>query len=208
MSQPDDVPAERAPLWLWLKLGLMSFGGPAAHISLIQSEICERRKLATYDTYLRGLNFAVLLPGPEALQLATYLGWRISGLPGALLAGAGFVLPGAMLMIAATLWIATKGDVPLIKAVFAGVQPVIVAFVTAALFKLARSNLKSKLALVLSVFALVAMMLFSGVFPLVILIAGVLGALLLSDGNDYYEINPLADDKPEGRKRTTITVLG
>ncbi|MEM8688863.1 MAG: chromate efflux transporter [Pseudomonadota bacterium] len=208
MSQPDDLPAERAPVWLWLKLGLMSFGGPAAHISLIQSEICERRKLATYDTYLRGLNFAVLLPGPEALQLATYLGWRISGIPGALLAGAGFVLPGAILMITATLWIATKGDAPLIKAVFAGVQPVIVAFVTAALFKLARNHLRSKLALGLAVFALVAMMLFSGVFPLVILIAGALGALLLADGHDYYEINPQADDTPAGRKRTVIIVLG
>ena len=207
MSQPDTVPENRAPLWLWLKLGLMSFGGPAAHISLIQSEICERRKLADYDTYLRGLNFAVLLPGPEALQLVTYLGWRISGIPGALLAGAGFILPGAALMIAATLWIASKGDVPLIKAVFAGVQPVIVAFVTAALFKLARSNLKSKLALTLAVFALVAMMLFSGVFPLVILISGALGALLLADGHDYYQINPEAAGTQSGRKRTTITVL-
>ena len=82
MSQPESAPAERATLWMWFKLGLMSFGGPAAHISLIQSEICERRKLADYDTYLRGLNFAFLLPGPEALQLVTYLGWRLKGIPG------------------------------------------------------------------------------------------------------------------------------
>lgn len=208
MSQPDPVPAERATLWMWFKLGLMSFGGPAAHISLIQTEICERRKLADYDTYLRGLNFAVLLPGPEALQLVTYLGWRLSGIPGALLAGAGFVLPGAVLMATVTLWIVAKGDLPTIKAVFAGVQPVIVAFVTAALFKLARSNLRSKLSLFLAVFALVSMMLFSGAFPLVILISGVLGALLLADGHEYYELNPSTEPDPAGRRRTALTVLG
>ncbi len=208
MSQPESAPAERATLWMWFKLGLMSFGGPAAHISLIQSEICERRKLADYDTYLRGLNFAFLLPGPEALQLVTYLGWRLKGIPGALLAGAGFVLPGAVLMLTATLWIVAKGDLPTIKAAFAGVQPVIVAFVTAALFKLARSNLRSKLALALAVFALVAMMLFSGAFPLVILISGVLGALLLADGHDYYELNPRPEPDPAGRRRAAFTVLG
>lgn len=207
MSQPPTSSAERPPLWLWLKLGLMSFGGPAAHISLIQNEICERRKLADYDTYLRGLNLAVLLPGPEAVQLVTYLGWRISGIPGALLAGAGFVLPGAMLMIAATLWIAAKGDLPMVKAAFAGVQPVIVAFVTAALFKLARGNLRSKLGLVLAVFALVTMMLFSGVFPLIILISGILGALLLTDGHDYFELNPQTEESQASRKRTSFVVL-
>lgn len=207
MSQDDPSPPEPASVWLWFKLGLMSFGGPAAHISLIQSEVCERRKLADYDAYLRGLNFAVLLPGPEAQQLVTYLGWRISGIPGALLAGLGFILPGAVLMIAATLWIANRGDVPLIQAAFEGVQPVIVAFVTAALFKLARSNLKSKLGLGLAVFALVAMMLFSGIFPLIILISAALGALLLTDGNDYFELTPQRDSSQANNKRTLVTVL-
>lgn len=207
LAEPETEPTERPPLWLWLKLGLMSFGGPAAHISLIQNEICEQRKLADYDTYLRGLNFAVLLPGPEAVQLVTYLGWRISGIPGALLAGAGFVLPGAVLMIVATLWISAKGDLAMVQAAFAGVQPVIVAFVTAALFKLARSNLKSKFALVLAIFALIAMMVFSGIFPLIILISGVLGALLLVDGNDYFELNPQTPENQANRKRTSLLVL-
>ncbi len=207
MSQPSPPSAERPSLWLWFKLGLMSFGGPAAHISLIQTELCERRKLVDYDTYLRGLNFAVLLPGPEAQQLVTYLGWRMSGIPGALLAGAGFILPGAVLMIAATLWIAAKGDVPMIKAAFSGVQPVIVAFVTAALFKLARSNLKSKLGLALAVFALVSMMLFSGIFPVIILVSGVLGAVLLTDGHDYFELNPQTTEEPGNRRRTMFMVL-
>lgn len=207
MSQVDPPQSEPASLWLWFKLGLMSYGGPAAHISLIQSELCERRKLADYDSYLRGLNFAVLLPGPEAQQLVTYLGWRISGIPGALLAGLGFVLPGAVLMIAATLWIAERGDVPLIQAAFKGVQPVIVAFVTAALFKLARSNLKSKLGLGLAIFALVTMMLFSGIFPLIILISAALGALLLTDGNDYHQLNPQNPEGQANHKRTLFTVL-
>ena len=90
-------------VWMWLKIGLMSFGGPAAHIALIQSEVCERYKLASQQSFLRGLNFAMLLPGPEAQQLATYLGWRIGGIPGGLVAGLGFVIPGAIFMIAATI---------------------------------------------------------------------------------------------------------
>ncbi len=206
LSDPP-APDERPSLWLWFKLGLMSFGGPAAHISLIQNEVCERRKLADYDTYLRGLNFAVLLPGPDAQQLVTYLGWRLSGIPGALLAGAGFVLPGAILMIAVTLWIATRGDMPMIQAAFAGVQPVIVAFVTIALFRLSRAHLKSKLALALAIFALVTMMLFSGVFPLIILIAGALGAVLLTDGHDYHELSPQSQGTRTSRKGTAIAVL-
>ncbi len=95
----------------------------------------------------------------------------------------------------------------MIKAAFSGVQPVIVAFVTAALFKLARSNLKSKLGLALAVFALVAMMLFSGIFPVIILVSGILGAVLLTDGHDYFELNPQTTEEPGNRRRTMFMVL-
>ena len=119
----------RVSLGTWVKIGLLSFGGPAAHISVIQHEICERQKLADYDTYLRGLNFAVLLPGPEAQQLATYLGWRLGGISGALQAGLGFILPGTVIIILVTLMMIQGGEMPLVKAAFRGVQPVIVALV-------------------------------------------------------------------------------
>ena len=185
----------------------MSFGGPAAHISVIQHEICERRKLAGYDTYLRGLNFAVLLPGPEAQQLATYLGWRLGGVSGALQAGLGFILPGATLIILATLMIAYGGDKPLLRAAFQGVQPVIVALVTVALFRMARNSLKDGTTIGLAVFALAAMSLFSGVFPLVIAIAAAAGAIILPDGQAGYLVQDNPDEHPGQFKRTLKILL-
>lgn len=198
---------ERVPLMVWVKIGLMSFGGPAAHISVIQHEICERRKLADYDTYLRGLNFAVLLPGPEAQQLATYLGWRLGGVVGALQAGLGFILPGTALIILATLLLIQGGDLPLIKAAFSGVQPVIVALVTVALFRMARLALKDRVTSALAVFAFVAMSLFSGVFPLIIIIAGAVGMVMLPDGQAGYLVQDEPNEPPAQIRQTIKTLL-
>jgi len=204
----DSKVPQKPPAWLWLKIGLMSFGGPAAHISLIQQEVCERHKLTTYDTYLRGLNFAVLLPGPEAQQLVTYLGWRIGGIAGALKAGLGFVLPGAIIMILVAALLATGAEIPWIKAIFQGVQPVIVALVTVALFRFARHNLKNGFCMLVAVFALVTMNLVNGVFPIIILVAAALGAIVLPDGETGYYVDEDAQQLSSNTKQRTLKTIG
>ncbi len=141
-AQPE-TPHTLGEIVVWLRIGLLSIGGPAAHIALIESEIVERLKWADRDTFLRGLSFATMLPGPEAQQLATYLGWHHNGLRGGVIAGLGFVLPGAALMIALTLTLSIFGGSELLKTVFAAVQPVIVAFVALAIWRLRAQALLS-----------------------------------------------------------------
>ncbi|MEM7428513.1 MAG: chromate efflux transporter [Pseudomonadota bacterium] len=206
MNADLQAPASPPSLATWFRIGLMSFGGPAAHISVIQQEICERQKLVDYDTYLRGLNFAVLLPGPEAVQLATYLGWRLEGTAGALKAGLGFILPGAALIILVTVMLIGGGEMPLVQAMFRGVQPVIVALVTVALFRLARSAVKDGVTAGLAVFALVVMSLFSGVFPIIILIAGALGAIMLPDGQAGYVMQEDESERPAAPWQTAYAL--
>ncbi len=206
MSQDAPHSPESPPLETWVRIGLMSFGGPAAHISVIQQEICERQKLADYDTYLRGLNFAVLLPGPEAVQLATYLGWRLGGVKGALKAGLGFILPGAALIILVTIMLLKSGDMPAVQAVFRGIQPVIVALVTVALFRMARNTLKNGVTSALAVFALVAMSLFSGVFPLIIIIAAAVGAVMLPDGQAGYLVQDETTEPASHRRQMSYSL--
>jgi chromate transporter len=194
-------------VWMWLKIGLMSFGGPAAHIALIQTEVCERQKLASQDSFLRGLNFAMLLPGPEAQQLATYLGWRIGGIPGGLVAGLGFVIPGAIFMIAATLAVHESGDVPLVDAVFRGVQPVVVAFVAFALVNIARRALTGSAAIAMAVAAFIAGQFFGVSFPMIALGAAVISLVLMPRGrNRIEEIGENRAPAP-GDKRRAVSIL-
>ena len=166
-------------VWMWLKIGLMSFGGPAAHIALIQSEVCERYKLASQQSFLRGLNFAMLLPGPEAQQLATYLGWRIGGITGGLVAGLGFVIPGAIFMIAATIALHELGNVPLVDAVFRGVQPVVVALVAFALFNIAKRALTGPAAIAMAVAAFAAGQFLGVSFPLIAVVAALTSLMVM-----------------------------
>ncbi|MCH8169122.1 MAG: chromate transporter, partial [Proteobacteria bacterium] len=126
---PPAIPAVdfATALKVHLKIGLLSFGGPAGQIALMQHEIVERRAWVPAASFDRGLSFAMMLPGPEAQQLATWLGWRMHGIAGGLAAGLAFILPGAGLMILLAWLAAAKGDAPLVAAVFAGVQPVVIA---------------------------------------------------------------------------------
>ena len=167
--------ARAAPVWA--KIGLLSFGGPAAQIALLQDEIVRRGWVpgASFD---RGLSFAMMLPGPEAQQLATWLGWRLHGIAGGLVAGMAFVLPGAALMIALAWVAAAHGEVPLVAAVFAGVQPFVIALVIAAVEKIGRRALKGPLAWALAVAAFVALFAFGVPFPVVVAAAALAGLAL------------------------------
>ena len=161
------------------KIGLMSFGGPAAQIAVMHRELVEERPWMDEDSFLRGLSFCMLLPGPEAMQLCTYTGWRLRGFPGGLLAGLLFVLPGA-LVIAALVWLYTIfGNLPLVQAAFLGVKAAVVVIVVQALWKLSNKALRHPQDWALAGFGFAALFVFGLPFPLVILAAGLFGGLRL-----------------------------
>ncbi|MEM6490241.1 MAG: chromate efflux transporter, partial [Pseudomonadota bacterium] len=159
-------------------IGLMSFGGPAGQIALMQAEIVDKRGWVPGGSFDRGLSFAMMLPGPEAQQLATWLGWRLHGMWGGLAAGGLFVLPGALLMLLLSWLAAAGGDTALVAWIFAGVQPVVIAIVLQAMRKLAGRALKATAAYALAAAAFVALALVGLPFPLIVAAAAVAGLLL------------------------------
>ncbi len=160
------------------RIGLLSFGGPAAQISLMQTELVDHHKWLTEDQFLKALSFCMLLPGPEAMQLATYAGWRLRGVPGGLLAGLLFVGPGALVIFALALGYATFGQVPLVQSLFAGIKAAVVVIVFQALFQLTRRALTSWQARGLALAAFVAIFFFAVPFPVIIAAAAVIGLCL------------------------------
>ncbi|MEM7497674.1 MAG: chromate efflux transporter [Pseudomonadota bacterium] len=170
--------AFREALGVYTRIGLLSFGGPAGQIALMQSEIVERRRWVTGASFDRGLSFAMMLPGPEAQQLATWLGWRLHGLAGGLAAGLAFILPGMALMLLLAWIAASKADVPLVAAVFAGVQPMVIAVVLQAMRKLAGRALGKPAAYALAAAAFVGIAILGLPFPLIVAMAAVAGLLL------------------------------
>ncbi|MBY6047019.1 chromate efflux transporter [Vannielia litorea] len=120
------------------RIGVLSFGGPAAQIALMHEELVERRAWLTEKQYLSALSFCMMLPGPEAMQLCTYAGWRLRGVLGGLIAGTLFVLPGALVVLALALAYATWGQVPLVQSLFLGIQAAVVVIVVQALIKVAK----------------------------------------------------------------------
>ncbi len=162
---------------VWLRIGLLSFGGPAGQIALLHREVVEGRRWIGERRFLHALNFCTLLPGPEAQQLATYLGWLMHGVRGGLAAGLLFVLPGAAVMLALSLLYATVGDVPLIAALFFGLKCAVLVLVVEALLRIGRRALKGRAAWALAAVAFAGLFLFGVPFPLVVLAAGVVGNL-------------------------------
>lgn len=158
-------------------IGLLSFGGPAAQIALMHSELVDRRAWLSEQQFLRGLSFCMVLPGPEAMQLATYAGWRLRGIAGGVLAGSLFVLPGAC-VIAALVWLyLVLGRVPAVQAGFLGIKAAVVVIVLQALWRISRKALKGPQSLLLAGLGFMALFAFGLPFPAVVLAAGCLGAL-------------------------------
>ncbi|MEN9409301.1 MAG: hypothetical protein RL216_1275 [Pseudomonadota bacterium] len=156
-------------------IGLMSFGGPAAQIALMHRVLVEDRKWLTEKEYLSALSFCMLLPGPEAMQLATWSGWRLRGTVGGLIAGLLFVLPGAAVVLALAMAYAAYGQVPLMQALFMGVQAAVAVIVIEALLRVGKRALKGRAALVIATLAFLALFLLNAPFPLVILAAALWG---------------------------------
>ena len=168
-------PTFGAALRFWAKLGFISFGGPAGQIAIMQHELVDRRGWVGQGAFLQALNLCMLLPGPEAQQLATYIGWKLHGLKGGILAGILFVLPGAVCLYGLAWLAAAHGDTVVVGAIFAGLKPVVVALVLHALWRIGRKTLNTWLAAGLAAGAFVAGEFLSVPFPLVILIAGFTG---------------------------------
>lgn len=159
------------------RIGIYSFGGPAAQIALMHRELVEREGWLDEEDFLAALSFCMLLPGPEAMQLATYSGWRLKGVPGGILAGLLFVLPGAIAMFAISAIYAIWRTVPLLEGVFLGLQCAVIAIVIEALFKVSIRALKAFDRWVIAFLSFLAIFAFSLPFPVIIALAATWGSL-------------------------------
>jgi chromate transporter len=157
------------------RIGLLSFGGPAAQIALMHRELVTTRNWMTEAEFLRALSFCMMLPGPEAMQLATYAGWRMRGTLGGLIGGGLFVIPGALIVLGLAMTYAAFGGVPLVQAVFVGVQAAVLAIVVQALMKLARRAVIGPVQAGIALAAFIGLFFFALPFPLIVLAAGLIG---------------------------------
>lgn len=159
------------------RIGILSFGGPAAQIALMHRALVDERKWLTEKEYLSALSFCMLLPGPEAMQLATWSGWRLHGTLGGLIAGLLFVLPGAAVVLALAATYAAYGQLPLVNALFTGVQAAVVVVVIEALLRVGKRALKARSAYILAALAFAGLFFLNLPFPVLILGAGLYGWL-------------------------------
>ncbi len=180
MTDRSDVPFGEA-LKVWTKIGCLSFGGPAGQIALMHRILVDERKWLTEKQYLSALNFCMLLPGPEAMQLATYSGWLMHGVRGGLAAGLMFVLPGALVVLLLSMLYAQIGQTPLVSALFIGIKAAVLAIVLEALLRVSKRALAGSRDWLLAFAAFLALFLFNLPFPLVIGVAAVIGWLTTAD---------------------------
>ena len=161
----------------WLKLGFISFGGPAGQIAIMQTELVEKRRWISQSRFLHALNFCMLLPGPEAQQLAIYIGWLLHRTWGGIVAGALFVVPSMFILWGLSFVYVAYGNVPWIAAVFYGLKPAVMAIVAAAVIRIGRKALKNEVMWTIAAFAFIAIFFLKVPFPIIVLGAGILGLL-------------------------------
>lgn len=162
------------------RIGLMSIGGPAAQIAVMHRELVEDRPWLSEQTYLRALSLCMLLPGPEAMQLATYAGWRLRGVAGGLLGGLLFVVPGAAFIAVLALLYAWYGQLPLVQTAFLGIKAAVIIVVFQALLKVSSKALHGRLGWALAFGSFIGIFVLGLPFPLIILLAGAIGMLTKS----------------------------
>ncbi|MDQ2825164.1 MAG: chromate efflux transporter [Verrucomicrobiota bacterium] len=161
----------------WLKLGFISFGGPSGQIAIMHTELVEKKKWISEPHFLHALNFCMLLPGPEAQQLAVYIGWLLHKTRGGIVAGALFVIPSIFILWALSYVYVAFGHVPAIAAIFYGLKPAVLAIVVAAVIRIGSKALKNAVMWAIAAGAFVAIYFFHVPFPLIILSAGLLGLI-------------------------------
>jgi chromate transporter len=188
---------------IWCKIGVLSFGGPAAQIALIHKEVVEENNWLTEQQFLNALSFCMLLPGPEATQIAAYAGWRLHGVIGGLIAGLLFVLPGAAIIMALAWIYSVYGNVPLVAALFYGIKAAVLVIVVQALFRVAKKALLQNIHWIIAGLAFVGIFFLSIPFPFIILAAGFAGWIL-----GVKQASDVASPVPNiSVKQTTKTVL-
>lgn len=190
MSDSLPRPTFREATRFWFKLGCISFGGPAGQIAIMQTELVERRRWIENDRFMHALNFCMLLPGPEAQQLATYCGWLLHRTWGGIVAGALFVLPSAVLLWALSVIYVTYGQVSLVAGVFDGLKPAVLAIVVAALIRIGRKSLRTPFLGAIAAGAFVAIFFVGAPFPLIVFGAGLLGWTLATYRPDWLGMAP------------------
>lgn len=176
-----DRPAKTVPfataLWFWTKLGFISFGGPAGQIAIMHSELVDRRRWISEGRFLHALNYCMVLPGPEAQQLATYIGWLLHGTVGGIVAGSLFVLPSFFVLMGLSWVYFAYGNLPAIEGIFLGIKPTVVAIVAFAVVRIGSRVIRSPATFALAAGAFVLMFFFRTPFPIIVLGAGVVGLI-------------------------------
>ncbi len=205
ISEPISSPTLGEATVIWLKLGLLSFGGPAAQMALMHRFLVEEKRWLDEKTYLNALSFCMLLPGPEAMQLATYGGWRLHGTIGGLIAGLLFVLPGALVVLLLATTYMLLGDVPLVSTLFLGIKAAVLVIVLEALLKISRRALGKPVYWILAACSFTGIFFFALPFPLIVLAAGVFGFFVGErDTTQRFDIG--SDNQSWGRLWRTVTV--
>jgi chromate transporter len=193
-------------LRVFTRIGFLSFGGPAGQIALMHRELVEERGWIGEDDFLHALNFCHLLPGPEAQQLATWIGWRLQGPRGGLAAGLLFVIPGAVIILALSMLYALAANLALVEALFLGVKAAVLAIVVQALLRIAGRALDTTLKRGLAAAAFLGLFLLDLRFPLIVLGAGVIGMVVAARRPDLLATKPGKADAvlPARPRRSTI----
>jgi chromate transporter len=209
----ESAPTFRELVRAFTRIGLLSFGGPAGQIALMHRELVEERSWIGEDQYLNALNFCHLLPGPEAQQLATWIGWKLHGVRGGLAAGLLFVIPGALVILALSVLYALAANLSWFAAIFLGVKAAVLAIVVQALLRIAGRSLNTRFKQGLAVAAFVALFFLDLPFPLVVLGAGALGMLVAAIRPDWLALKPsaappIASPRPWGQSLRAIALWG
>lgn len=165
----NEKPSFREAFFFWLKLGFISFGGPAGQIGIMHEFVVDQKKWVSDSRFLHALNYCMLLPGPEAQQLATYIGWLLHGVRGGLTAGILFVLPSVFILLGLSLVYVTYGSIPWVAALFYGLKPAVVAIVALALLKIGKKALVRGVHYVLALLSFILIYFLDVPFPFIIL---------------------------------------
>jgi len=173
-NRPEPVSFGEAVVY-WLKLGFISFGGPAGQISMMHQELVEKRRWISEHRFLHALNYTMVLPGPEAQQLATYIGWLMHGVWGGIAAGVLFVMPSLFILMGLTWVYLAYGDVPAVAGVLYGIKPAVTAIVVFAAYRIGSRALKNNVLRAMAVLAFIAIFALDVPFPYIVLMAGIIG---------------------------------
>lgn len=165
----------REAFWVWVKVAIYSFGGPAGQIAVMHKLLVQEKKWIGENRFLHALNYTMLLPGPEAQQLATYIGWLLHRTQGGLTAGILFVLPGFLSILTLSILYAQFQQLTLVQALFFGIKPAVMAVVVEALIRIGKRVLKNRVMLSIAVTSFIAIFFFNVPFPLIVLLAGIAG---------------------------------